>query len=293
MKRIAPSLAAALLALGASAHADTVYSAGFETGEGYSTGTLDNQPSSSSRRWSVLAGSAEVTQNAALPAQLGQYEVVLNNGAVVDQDLAGLVADSSDIVWIEGWFRGVGSNVTLAAANYPSAAQGVPASAVIHFSSANGIEFLNGDRAGGAGTVVPAGVPLGAGAASRYFRITVRLDFATRSYDVFVDGVKRNATPLGFRDNVSRLNGFRNLAENEARFDGFRIVLPEPGDANGDGEVSSADLVKALDYVTYSPDIYDPIFAANVGTGTQDGRIVVTAEDTDRLARQILNDPTP
>lgn len=292
MKTLIPAALVAASLLGA-AHGSTLYRAGFEPSEGYSAGNLDNQPSTSSRRWSVLAGSAEVVANSSLPGPLGQFEVVLNNGAVVDQNLDGLVPTGQEVVWIEGWFRGTGSNVTLAAANYPSAAQGVPASAVIHFSNTNGIELLNGDRAGGPGTVVPAGVPLGAGAANTYFRITVALNFTTRSYDVYVNGVKRNATPLGFRDNVTRLNGFRNLAENEARFDGFRVVLPMSGDANGDGEVSAADLVKALDYVTYNPDTYDPIFAANVGTGLEDGRVVVTADDTVRLARTILNDTAP
>lgn len=89
-----------------------------------------------------------------------------------------------------------------------------------------------------------------------------------------------NTSPLGFKDNVTRLNGFRNLSQSDTFFDGFRVVLPTIGDANGDGLVDYADAVAVVDFVATGST--DPIMAANADAS---GDGLFTAAD----AMQILN----
>lgn len=278
--RVSPIAITALLALGVSAHAQTSvpYATGFEASDrdgAYVVGSLDNQPAGGAIRWAVLSGTANIQEDST-GAHTGARFVRLESNATVDRSLSNLGVSSSGIarVWVEGWFRGAGSAVTLANANYPSAAEAVPASAIVHFSSDNGIEFLNGNGAG-AGSPIAAGVPLGVGNENTWRRITLFLDFNARTWDAYVDGARRNSAPLGFRDNVSALNGFRNLSEAASFFDSFRIVTPLPGDANGDSATDTADIVAALNFLeaNVTSTNYDPIFAANLDTAQPTGQV--------------------
>lgn len=283
----------AVVALGATASAQTLFRTSFEASDAdgnYTTGALSGQPGTSVN-WLTLSGTAEVTNDSGIGAPAGSQFVLLDEGAQIDRDLSSLGV-TQNIIWVEGWFRGTGSAVSLAEANYPTAEQGTQASAVIHFSAVNGVELLNGTRGTPAeATVVPTNIsefnP------NTWYRITLRLNFTTQSWDAYADGIKLNEEPLGFRDNVTALNGFRNLSEARSYFDGFRVVRPMDGDANGDNETDSADLIAMIEYVAFNPDSYDPIFVANVakeGILDENGRLVVSSNDVLTLTAQILND---
>lgn len=287
------AIALAIVGFAAAAPAQVLYTTSFEANDkdgNYVAGEALNGQPGGSANWITLSGTAIVEASATAPA--GANQVSLNDGAQIDRDLTALAIPNGRVVWVEGWFRGEGSAVTLANANYPTSEAGTQASAIIHFSRDNGIEMLNGDGAGGAGAIVPAGIPLGVVNSSNWYRVTLKLDFTAKQWDAYINGVKVNASPLGFRDDVSTLRGFRNLAEAQAYFDGFRVVLPMTGDANGDNETDSADLVSMIDYTVYDPATYDPILVANVAAAGQtdgQGRLIVTAEDVVALGDLIIN----
>lgn len=234
--------------------------------------------------WTVegAAGTAtaEVINDPAFAAS-GQQYVSLRNGAILDRsfteisDLANL-----DHVWVEGYFRGTGSDVTLAEADYPA----IDASAIVHFSSVNGIEFLNGAR-----NSAQAGTPVQSNITSLdpnvWYKVSIRLDFTTSSWDVWVNNEKQNSSPLGFKSgNIDRLSGFKNLAQTQSAFDRFRIVQPIPGDANGDSKVDAADLVALMEILSNGSD--DVIVRANAAF---DGSGTPTEADVEILAGLIVD----
>lgn len=240
MMRIAMIVGLMSAALTTAQAGREIYSTSFEAAQGYNAGSINGVDG-----WVVEgpAGSvAEVVNNASIAQQGSQY-VALRNGAILDRSFAAVSdLDNQSSVWVEGYFRGAGSDVTLAQADYPA----MDASAIVHFSQANGIELLNGARsATNPGTPVSAGVALNA---NQWYKISIRLNFATQSWDVWVNNVQRNTTPLGFKSpNITRLRGFKNLAQNDSFFDRFRVVLPVAGDSNGDAKVDAADMIALIE----------------------------------------------
>lgn len=231
--------ACSVVSLGAAAIVDT----SFEAGEGY---TADSSPDGVDN-WSVSGDTVTVRTGTDLPD--GNQYLELGQGAILDYIMdSAQTAAAGNLVWVEGYFRGQGSTATLSEAlgNYPT----TEASAIVHFSDANGIEALDGDGSGG-GTVESLNVALGAGNASNWYKVTLQIDFSQKNWNVWVDNDQKNSTPLGFRNaSVVGLNGFKNLAEQSTSFDAFRVVRPTPGDANGDAKVDSADITELVNYVS-------------------------------------------
>ncbi|MCB2154527.1 dockerin type I repeat-containing protein [bacterium] len=260
-----------------------VYDTSFEDSgssgaEDYVAGTYNAPDTVGS--WNLVAGTATV-ETGTTPDGSDQL-VTLSQSAQFDRDFSSLITTPpADGIFIEGYFRGEGSSLTLSEATYPTDQS---ASAIVHFSSGNGIELFNGDGSGGLSSVVSANVPLGAGNASTWYKITVYLDFAAQTWDCYVDNAKKNASDLGFRDNVTTLNGFRNLSETATGFDAFRVVIPIRGDANGDASVDAADIVRLVEYVELGSSL-DPILAFNADI---DGDGSVGASDWQTLAMQIV-----
>ncbi|MDX2177451.1 MAG: hypothetical protein SF028_13380 [Candidatus Sumerlaeia bacterium] len=288
--RYAAALAAATL-MASALPAQILFQTGFEAIDRdgrYTTGNLNGQPTQNPDGTTNVSGPFWTTQagDAVVEADGPTRVVRMSNGARVDRSLANLSVPAGRKVFVEGFFRGAGSGVTLANANYPTVSGGGAAtSAIIHFSSANGMEALDGDGSG-AGTVTSLSQPLGTPNQDTYFRITLELDYTAQTYNVYVDGVKKNSSALGFRDNVTSLSGTQWLAETELRADRFRVALPLTGDANGDNQADSGDIVAAMNYMSYDPDTYDPVLVRNVAfQGAQDGgRLVVSTNDIVGLA---------
>lgn len=227
---------------------------------------------------SSTAGSAVIaTDNPA--AGKGTQFVRLSDQAVLNRSFPengdGSIGANTGTVWVEGYFRGVGSNSTLAAADYGA----TDASAIVHFSAANGIELLNGDGAG-SGTAVRTTVTTLEETA--WYKITIRLNFDTKKWDVWINDNQTAAYKnLGFRNNtVTRLGGFKNLAQQRADFDGFRIVKPRVGDSNGDATNDAADIVATVQNLFAT----DPIVQNN-GDVDHDGD--VDTADVDLLTSQL------
>lgn len=248
-------LAAAFAAIASSAMAAPLplYSTGFESGQGFAA----NVSVAGVNGWTVPTTPATVTAGtgAGSPAT-GQF-IQLGAGAVLERAFTG--TDAYKQIWVEGYFQGRGSSVTLANANYETTGISV----IVHFSETNGIEMENGNRNSTVGTPVATGVALGAANENRWYKITLRLNFATASWDLWVDNVKRNATALGFRDGtVTKLNGFKNLAQTASKFDEFRVVSAISGDTNGDAVIDAADVVEMIDLLAGAAPT-DPIVLNN------------------------------
>ncbi len=265
MKTITNSLfVTGLLAMGAAVSALPVYESSFESGEGFSVGDFPTTVD----RWTVEEAPVSVEGSG---AQVGSQFVRLGSGAILDFSLTGSDTEAAgDVVWVEGYFRGAGSDTTLANANYPLTA----ASAIVHFSSANGIEVWDGSQVQGS-EPTSLGVALGTDNQDTWFKITIQLTFGAESgWEIWVNDEKKNSEVLGFRDNtVTSLNGFKNLAQGGADFDGFRIVAQIAGDANGDGAVDAADITRLIEYIA-NPPSGDPILMGNLDiAGSGDGQV--------------------
>ncbi|MCC5875980.1 MAG: hypothetical protein JJU11_07150 [Candidatus Sumerlaeia bacterium] len=276
-KLIRSGMVAAIAFSVVGAHAaQELYFTDFE-GPVYTPGSINNVDG-----WTVEGSGtpiAEIVNDDEFAASGLQY-VSLRNGAILDRSFTNIsVLDGLEQVWVEGYFRGTGSDVTLAEADYPA----IDASAIVHFSSVNGIEFLDGAR-----NSSEAGTPVQSSFTqidpNIWYKVSIRLDFGTASWDVWVNNEKQNESPLGFKSgNIERLSGFKNLAQTESAFDRFRVVRPIPGDANGDSKVDAADLVALMEIIASGSD--DVIVAANASF---DGSGTPTEADLDILTGIIL-----
>lgn len=203
--------------------------------------------------WTVsTAPSNDVTVTSGGAPGAGSQYLVLSGGSDLSRTIAN--TDNKPLLWVEGYFRGEGSSFTLDQATYNM----TDASAIVHFSSAQGIQMMDGVGDGNKGATVNAGVALGPNNASTWFKVTIQLNFVPnqsqdKTWKIWVNDIGRpsgNQATLKFRNNtVTKLNGFRNLAEQQSSFDAFRVVEPQVGDANGDARVDSADLIALIDYL--------------------------------------------
>jgi len=259
----APALLAAgvvfLLPLAANA-TEEIYGTSFEDSgsggaEDYPAG--DYAAPATIGSWSLTSGAATI---GAMDTPDGSDQgVTLTGGAQFDRAITGAISDG---IFVEGWFRGEGSTLDLSRAVYPVDES---ASAVVHFSFDEGIQLLNGDGLGGPGTIVSTGVELGRDNATLWRRVSLYLNFPESKWDCHIGELGQSGfesfRDLGFRDGVTSLNGFRNLAEADSDFDAFRIVRPMTGDANGDSLLDAADAVRVAEYALRGAN--DPILAFN------------------------------
>ena len=261
----------------------------------YVVGPLDGQPAlqrdgtpntDRARKWARLGlpGSAEVEQQDLRV----QDAAVLDEGVLVQRPFA---AAGSEIIYIESWQDGAGAEHTLAAANYPSAAEGLDAAAIVHFSAENGIELLDGDGVGG-GVPRATGQSVGSGSQS----ITLRLDYSQKQWECWLAQDRSAGAVLGFRGNSATPTSFTMLAATRERTEGLRIVRHLVGDANVDGLVDAADIIAAENYARYDVATYDVIGASQSaisGLRDADGRPIVTEEDLSAIRQIVLNGSSP
>lgn len=253
------SLFAILAAFAAAAPAQVIYQTGFESADGFSGGAgssianIDN--------WAVLAGDAKITTT---NPQFGTQAVELDPNTVIDRSISA----NNAIIWVRGWFRGTGS------AGAPTFPPSPAASAIIFFSSTF-IQAFDGDRAGGAGNGFQSTTV--ALDQNTWREISLRLDYTNQDYDVWIDGTSR-LTGMGFRDNVTQLNGFQNLASETSFFDTFSVVARLIYDANGDGAANVADIVRIVNHIAGTT-ITDPILFDNA-----DANLDSSVNATDRAA---------
>jgi hypothetical protein len=233
-------------------------------GAEFSLGSLDGQ-----NGWTVLQGTASVVDDGA--AQSGARSVSLAQNTIVDRSIS---AAGHSIVWTRTHFRGAGTD---AAPNYPAD----PASAIVHFSSVDGIQVGNGDGAGSL-TWVNTGVTISDD--GTWYEVLIRQDYTSQQWDCYIDGTIE-AQDMGFRDNsVTQLNGFRQYAGVASSMDTFLTRHRSAGDLDGDGDTDISDVVLNVNAENSPPT--DPI-AFSDADFDDDG--VIEPEDVNATVNLILS----
>jgi hypothetical protein len=174
----------------------------------------------------------------------GQAALEVLTGGTVKQTF---ILTGDDILWADGYKRGEGAEVV------PDVFGMTDGSAVVSFNKTSGIMCFDGKGDGVGGAWARIGVLIDP---SKWYRITLKLDFVTQTYDIYVDGVLR-AQELGFLYSThSGLSGFSATAGFASSFmddiaiqqktpDGI-IVDPYP-DMDADGK---PDHCETYDYLT-------------------------------------------
>jgi hypothetical protein len=186
--------------LGASTNSVTVsgtllpslpYTTDFETTEGYTTGTLNNQ-----RGWSVTAGSAQITASGAFS---GSQLVVLNSGATaaqIDQEF-GPTGTNPSPVFIDFYAKPVAGTDTTTGTLFDVDAARL---AFVLNGASGQLLALDGDGLGaGSWRPLTPAIPLSIGnVATAWQRLTVRLNYTAKTYDFYLNGAMI-AADLKFR----------------------------------------------------------------------------------------------
>jgi len=207
--------------------------------------------------WSVARGEAAV---AAGSARFGVK--ALRTGEASEVVLA--VAGSENVVWVDFWVMTSGGPFVPAISPLPKK------SAVLIFDCFEGIQALDGDGMGG-GTIVNSGVALGGGG---WHRITAKLDFDVKTWDLYLDGLRRLAD-LGFHsDDIAGLSGMVRTACDQSHLDALSFTgmgLVDDTDQDGLGDLNEIKV-----YGT------DPLLPDTDGDGMSDGdEIAAGTQPTD------------
>lgn len=250
LKTAALSLAAAL-PLCVSAQQTLPYASGFEAPT-YSAGNLNGQDN-----WVVSDGTANV-QNTV--AQAGAQAVKLDANSTIDKAFD---SGAYGAVWVEGFFRGEGSD------GNPSFPSSPPASAIVFFDASNGIRCYDGK--------ITMGDPFqntgDAVSAADFKKVTIKLDFGTKEWDCYVDNALK-LSALGFRDNsVAKFNGFTNFSSKESYLDSFRAIPFILGDGTLDADVNVGDVVLVTNVVNGATSTDDAIVRTHLDVAGPAGTI--------------------
>jgi hypothetical protein len=204
-------IAALCVSVAAFGQQNVPYNTGFEQTEPHPfyVGSLNGQNS-----WQVTTGTAAVQ---AAEKHAGAQAVSLNADSEVSVALNGTGYND---VWVEGYFKGEGSE------GVPDLSKVPAASSFVYFSATDGVQALDGDGSGN-GIFVNAGVAINS---AQWYRITVRQDYGAKTWDLYVDGALKLSN-LGFKDNsVTQLNGYinANYSASSTYLDDFRVSLIDP-----------------------------------------------------------------
>jgi hypothetical protein len=229
-----------------------LYATGFEPDEQhpYLAGNLAGQGAAG--LWTVSQGTAVVQQ----ATRAHGLQAVQAGDGIID---ASLLA-TQQVLWVDAFFLESGmTNPPVVPTN--------AASSLLYFTATNGIVALDGNGSGG-GTFVQV-VPTYP--TNVFVRVTVRNDYVSKRYDVWVDGVQRRAG-LGFKNNtVLTFSGARRRSVATSYMDDFSVsTWGLDADSDGDGLV---DLDEAKFYGSY------PLLADSDGDGALDSQEIRAGTD--------------
>lgn len=216
-RRLGTAVAAFAAFTSVAAAQSTLYQTGFEPGDGIAAGPLNGQAG-----WAV-AGSGVVTagggaQGSATFVQLGANSTITRATTTPD-----------DQVLVRGHYQGAGSTTLV----IPATAS--PIAALVGFRTIDAghiaIAAYNGATSQ---WVEPAG-PV-AFSNTAWHEIVIAMDYATKTFNVTVNGAPHLAN-VGFRDvGVSQLNGITAGSQTAARVDSVGLFASGPaGDFDTDG----------------------------------------------------------
>ena len=187
----------------------------------FSVGNLDGQGGWENVSDPAGAGSIQSSENSGI--QSGTQSLMIEAASVVGRTFA---ATSEQIIYVDGYYRGPTVDFI------PDATQMEdPGSSLILFHVSNGIMGLDGDGLGG-GDWTLSGIPV---SSDTLQRITIRQDYSTQTWDLYVDGQKV-LEGLGFKNNtVTRLSGINieTSADGPGFLDDFSVTTAPPAFLGG------------------------------------------------------------
>lgn len=190
------------------------YSTGFESAEGFSAGSYSAESTiDSGGVWTVETGTAEVITSV---VREGQQSLMVTAGGSVDADAQAITGDSNSVMWLQGYYQAMpqSEDPDLAEITQPS-------SALMYFNDTEGIMVYDGSQSDWVS--VQSSV-----VADQWYLITIRLDFNSQTWDIFVDN-QLKMTGIGFKDQVTEFNGFRCRAgESSGYLDSFYVGATPP-----------------------------------------------------------------
>ncbi len=203
--------------------------------------------------WSVARGEAAVVIGSACS---GEKALWAGEGSEVAVD----VESTQGVLWVELCVMSQGGTLVRQIPSLPKK------SAVLIFDNFEGIQALDGDGAGG-GTMVSSGLLLD----GTWVRITVKLDFDLRTWDLYVNG-QRRMKDLGFHSNdVTGLSGMGHTSCVDAYMDFISFAAVEAGDDRDQDGLTDLDEMRV--YGT------DPLSPDTDGDGMSDGEEVAAGMD--------------
>jgi hypothetical protein len=202
-----------LMALAGFAQAQTLdaYQTGFENTGGFIPGIYNTgQYLDALNNWQVESGTASVQTTL---IHSGQQAVEIAPLGSLDSPRSG---GNSQVIWLQGVYR------TTPQSEAPDISGLGPSTALMYFDSDQGIMVYDG--------ALSQWVAVGQmTTADEWYRITFRLDFDSKTYDVYV-GENQLAEDIGFKDSLSSYNGFRcrSGAGNTGYLDDFYVSEQAP-----------------------------------------------------------------
>jgi hypothetical protein len=221
------------------------YTADFETAESFTTGSLHGQ-----NGWSVALGSASVGTSAYFSGSQGVTLTASSPPAFIAQEFDELMGE--DVIFVDFYVKPV------AGSNPGDTTVAVAESSEMKFINVDGdgeVYALDGDETGeNGGRWVPTGYRVALdmnGAAVNWLRVTVRQDFAHRTWDLYLDGTMVLAN-LGFREAAASYFSFfalRGAPDADAYFDYFYAAAENPlfVDDDLDGMEDAWETMHSLD----------------------------------------------
>lgn len=220
------------------------YTTGFETSEGFSGAILNGVYG-----WSVMSGSASITSNA---AQNGSQSILLDSGTVakVERQFA---SNSASIAFVDLFAKPFAGTDLISGTLYDFGEARV--ACVSNSGTGQLLVFCGDGSGGGTWTAVSSSLLLASdGTSAGWHRITVRLDYSTKRWDLYLDG-QMIAYDVAFITNAATcfslfrvvgsafsrtyVDSFLAAPSNplftDENLDGLQDDLSRTGDYDGDG----------------------------------------------------------
>ncbi len=165
--------------------------------------------------WITSEPTSAVVQSAVTYDGAAALEIL--TGGSVDQTFD---AEGEEIVWIDGYERGEGS------VDVPNVAELTSGSALVAFTLTSGVVCFDGSGDGFNGDWIETGDLLDP---NQWYRITLKLNFTSKSYDIYVNSVLRGQG-IGFLyADTPQLSGFSASAGHASTYvDNIRLQVTEP-----------------------------------------------------------------
>ena len=212
--------------------ASPIYTAGFETSEGYTLGSLAGQ-----NAWSVPQGAASVTNQDAFS---GSQSVILQAGSTPAQIAKTFTPTTNEmVVYVDFYAKPVAETAISAASTFNVG--GARFAFVLSATGQGTLEAFNGNGSGGGQwTSTKFTASLAANNQTQsWIELTARLDFTQQTWDLYANGVMV-AADLNFFDNtITSLTSFvvTGDAATGTELDALSIGMVNPlfADLNNDG----------------------------------------------------------